>query len=436
MRVALMLVVLAATLGIGAAQAQQTPDPPICNVNLREWGRLAGGSDAGAMRDLLARTPRACRELRGQIEQRISALTPAPQPRAHTEATTAPVDPCIGARTQWRRIETTGTIEQVQAYINDAPAACTAERTAAQTRLTALQEAARPQLPAQYAPSLQARLSPSAQAWIARENERARAYFRPYRLESRHSSELGGRGGSSNRSCTFTRLPQGFRRGAVVSSGGGTVSRNEPLVTEGRSQFTSDLCWDRDSATTTEDQFTSLQFLADSVVLTSSLGGRETTLTDIAGTFNLDPRGQGQLGYDLSWSTTTNWGATQSDRRQTSTCVESRRYRSGEWRTDFPFVIVAMSCTDHPAPQQTVTRTTFVIPELLTEVAFVGPVEQHLQSEYPSTTTITPSNLVLTTEGGAIRLSYDLDYHQIVGGQSPSETENISHIELSIVPAG
>lgn len=72
-----------------AARAQTPPpDPLICNTNLREWGRIASGTDTAAMQNLLARTPRACRELRGQIESRIAELTPRrqsvtpPRPRA------------------------------------------------------------------------------------------------------------------------------------------------------------------------------------------------------------------------------------------------------------------------------------------------------------------------------------------------------------------
>jgi formylglycine-generating enzyme required for sulfatase activity len=132
-----VLVAIAATaLGALTASAQQNPDPPICNTNLREWGRLAGGSDAAAMRDLLARTPNACRELRGQINARIVALS-APRPRVDTPTST-PADPCTAARTQWQSIETTGTIDQVQAFLEETPALCSIERSAAQRRVAAL----------------------------------------------------------------------------------------------------------------------------------------------------------------------------------------------------------------------------------------------------------------------------------------------------------
>jgi formylglycine-generating enzyme required for sulfatase activity len=84
------LVIAVVALSTLTASAQQAPDPPICNTNLREWSRISNGADAAAMRDLLARTPNACRELRGQITSRIAALAAArptpPRPNRTTPA--------------------------------------------------------------------------------------------------------------------------------------------------------------------------------------------------------------------------------------------------------------------------------------------------------------------------------------------------------------
>ncbi len=90
-----------------AARAQTPPpDPPICNTNLREWGRIASGIDTAAMQDLLSRTPRACRELRGQIDSRVAMLrrqsvTP-PRPRASVITPPEPGPERGSATVGWR----------------------------------------------------------------------------------------------------------------------------------------------------------------------------------------------------------------------------------------------------------------------------------------------------------------------------------------------
>jgi formylglycine-generating enzyme required for sulfatase activity len=145
------LVIAVAALCTLTASAQQAPDPPICNTNLREWGRLAGSSDDVAMRDLLARTPNACRELRGQITARIAALrppaAPAPRPTATTSrpprpTQTTPIpaaNPCAGADAAWASLLNSTDMARLEAFVRDTLASCDVRAQAA-TRIATLRQ--------------------------------------------------------------------------------------------------------------------------------------------------------------------------------------------------------------------------------------------------------------------------------------------------------
>jgi formylglycine-generating enzyme required for sulfatase activity len=125
--------VLAAVLGLNlltaalAARAQTPPpDPAICTSNLRDYSQLAPGNDYQAMERLLARTPNACRQLRAQIQARITALRPPPA-----------VDACVTAEQRWASLRTSTSRDALQRFISDTPTRC-AIREAAVQRLASL----------------------------------------------------------------------------------------------------------------------------------------------------------------------------------------------------------------------------------------------------------------------------------------------------------
>jgi len=348
---------------------------------------MAPGRDVSAMQSLLTRTPNVCRQLRAQITGRIAALqeraaAPAPTPRPT-------IDQCASARSQWNALRDAGALQQVRAFLASTPLSCSAERSAAQQRLTTLEAQATPTLPAEYEPALRAAMSPAAREWLATENARAGAYFRPHTITEITLNEIGeaGRGG---RRCSLELLPETNRRNAVQTQATSVTRRSAPMIVATRYQSRTTNCTNDESS----------QSSSDSIFVSAGVGGFTAHYSvggsrwggAISGVLNIDPNDTAPTSFNIQVTQTLQQqvpGFSSASQNVNETrCQEQQRFAVGEWNVNFPFVIVRLSCERRRINSMSGSgfasqdgggsrEEVYFVPDLFATVQFVGATSQH-----------------------------------------------------------